>query len=67
MRCCCATCRSGNPRELVLLGKGDIVGITDGLPGFPAQLFSHPFYRELREKNQVSDVLAQQSFSTRRM
>jgi hypothetical protein len=55
-----------NPQELMLLGKGDWVGITDGLPSGPVQLFSHPFYRELREKNGVfSDVLAQQSFNTR--
>ena len=55
-----------NPRELVLFGKGTGRGITDDLPNRPTQLFSHPFYRELREKNQVfSDVLALQSFGTR--
>jgi hypothetical protein len=55
-----------NPRELVLFGKGEWQGITDDLPSRPMQLFSHPFYRELREKNQVfSDVLALQSFGTR--
>src|ERR1700722_18704995 len=55
-----------NPRELVLFGKGRASGIGDDLPDGPTQLFSHPFYREVREKNQVfSDVLALQSFGTR--
>jgi len=55
-----------NARELVLFGKGRASGIGDDLPDGPTQLFSHPFYRELREKNQVfSDVLALQSFGTR--
>ena len=54
------------PRELVLFGKGEWQGITDDLPNRPTQLFSYPFYRELRDKNQVFlDVLALQSFSTR--
>lgn len=54
------------PQQLVLFGRGEWSGIFDSLPNRPTQLFSHPFYRELREKNQVfSDVLALQSFGTR--
>ncbi|HLY16099.1 MAG TPA: ABC transporter permease [Bryobacteraceae bacterium] len=55
-----------HPQELLLFGKGEWRGISDDLPNRATQLFSHPFYRDLREKNQVfSDVVAQQSFSTR--
>jgi len=55
-----------NPEELVLFGKGEWRGITDDLPNRAMQLFSYPFYQELREKNQVfSEVLALESFGDR--
>jgi predicted permease len=40
-----------NPQQLVLLGKGDASGITDGFG--TSQLYSYPFYRELQKRNQV--------------
>jgi hypothetical protein len=40
-----------NPQQLVLLGKGDASGITDDFG--TSQLYSYPFYRELRKRNQV--------------
>lgn len=47
------------PNELVLFGKGEWVGSQDTLPDKSWQLFSYPFYREFRRKNQVfSDVTA---------
>ncbi len=45
------------PQQLVLLGKGSWRGSVDSLPNRSWQLFSYPFLREFREKNQVfSDV-----------
>src|SRR5438105_4169397 len=38
-----------NPQQLVLLGKGDASGITDDFG--TSQLYSYPFYRELRKQN----------------
>ncbi len=47
------------PQQLVLLGKGEWVGSQDTLPDRSWQLFSYPFFREFRQKNQVfSDVAA---------
>ncbi len=47
------------PQELVLFGKGQWVGSQDALPDRSWQLFSYPFYREFRQKNQVfADVAA---------
>jgi predicted permease len=47
------------PEELVLFGKGQWVGSQDTLPDRSWQLFSYPFYREFRQKNQVfTDVAA---------
>jgi predicted permease len=40
-----------NPQQLVLLGKADSSGITDDFG--TSQLYSYPFYRELRKQNQV--------------
>jgi predicted permease len=49
-----------DPAQLVLLGKGNASGITDDFAR--TQLYSYPFYRQMREANQVfSDTTA--SFS----
>jgi len=55
------------PQQLQLFGKGTWRGSMDELPNRSWQLFSYPFFREFREKNQVySDVAAISSilFST---
>lgn len=45
------------PSQLVLLGKGQWNGISDGFP--ITELYSYPFYREFQKKNAVfSDVAA---------
>jgi len=45
------------PEQLVLLGKGRAGGSTDDFAS--TELYSYPFYREMRQKNQVfSDVSA---------
>src|SRR5215469_16073683 len=45
------------PEQLVLFGKGSWRGSVDSLPNRSWQLFSYPFVREFRQKNQVfSDV-----------
>lgn len=41
------------PQQLVLFGKGSWAGSQDTLPYRSWQLFSYPFYREFRKKNQV--------------
>jgi len=47
------------PHELVLFGKGSWQGSIDSLPNRNWQLFSYPFVREFRQKNEVfSDVAA---------
>jgi predicted permease len=47
------------PRQLLLFGKGTWRGSMDELPNRSWQLFSYPFFREFRQKNQVfSDVAA---------
>lgn len=47
------------PEELVLFGSGKWRGDIDDLPDRSWQLFSYPFFREFRAKNQVfSDVAA---------
>jgi len=46
-----------NPQQLVLLGTGDADGIGNNF--VDTELYSYPFYRQLREKNSVfSDVAA---------
>jgi predicted permease len=55
------------PQQLVLFGKGSWRGSVDSLPNRSWQLFSYPFVREFRQKNEVfSDVGAVNSilFST---
>jgi predicted permease len=41
------------PQQLVLFGKGTWRGSMDELPNRSWQLFSYPFFREFRQKNQV--------------
>jgi predicted permease len=46
-----------NPAQLVLLGKGEVSGITDAFAS--TDLYSYPFYRQLQQRNHVfSDVAA---------
>ena len=46
-----------DPQQLVLFGKGSWRGSVDSLPNRSWQLFSYPFVREFRQKNEVfSDV-----------
>jgi predicted permease len=45
------------PEKLVLFGKGEDVGATNNFPNKSWHLFSYPFYREMRQRNEVfSDV-----------
>jgi predicted permease len=46
-----------DPAQLILLGKGDNYGATDDFAR--TELYSYPFYRQMRDKNQVfSDTAA---------
>jgi predicted permease len=48
-----------NPGQLMLFGKGNWRGSVGDLPNRSWQLFSYPFFREFRQKNEVfSDVAA---------
>jgi len=50
-----------NPSQLVLLGDGEDNGTSDAVD--QTDLYSYPFYRQLRQKNAVfSDVAAMSSF-----
>ena len=54
------------PEQLVLLGKARAAGSTDDFAS--TELYSYPFYREMRQKNQVfSDVSAMLSIFFMRM
>ena len=54
------------PERLVLFGNAESAGITIGFPNSSSDLFSYPFYREVRQRNQVfSDVAAVHSFPSR--
>ena len=51
------------PEQLVLFGNAEASGTTSFLPHGSTQLFSYPFFREFRRRNQVfSEVAAIQSF-----
>ena len=51
------------PEQLVLFGKGEASGNTNFLPHGRTQVFSYPFFREFRRRNQVfSEVAAIQSY-----
>jgi predicted permease len=41
------------PDSLVLFGKGESGGLTDGFPNESTDLFSYPFYQDLRQHNEV--------------
>lgn len=45
-----------NPQQLVLLGTGDASGIGNNF--VDSELYSYPFYRQLREKNSVFSEVA---------
>ncbi len=52
------------PEKLVLFGKGERGGATDHFPDRSWDLFSYPFYREMRRRNEVfSEVGATLSMS----
>jgi predicted permease len=54
------------PERLALFGTGADIGVSIGFPGGRTGLFSYPFYREARRRNQVfSDVAAVQSLPNR--
>src|SRR3989442_1194677 len=47
------------PERLVLFGKGQGVGLTNGFPNGSSDLFSYPFYQKVRQHKEVfSDVAA---------
>jgi len=47
------------PEKLVLFGKGEDVGVAGGLPNRSWDLFTYPFFRDVRQRNEVfSDVAA---------
>ena len=50
-----------DPGRLALFGAGESQGITIGFPNGSTDLFSYPFYRDVRQHNQVTDVAAIQS------
>src|SRR5260370_11210170 len=51
------------PGQLVLFGEAQASGSTSFMPQGSTQIFSYPFFREFRRRNQVfSDVAAVQSF-----
>jgi predicted permease len=51
------------PEQLVLFGKAQASGTTSFFPHGSTQVFSYPFFREFRRRNQVfSEVAAIQSF-----
>src|SRR5499426_516192 len=51
-----------NPERLALFGSGESQGVTIGFPNGRTELFSYPFYRDVRHRNQVfTDVAAIQS------
>src|SRR5262245_10622202 len=54
------------PERLALFGTGESMGVAVGFPSMRTELFSYPFYRDLRRRNQVfSDVAAVHSLPNR--
>src|SRR3989442_1526821 len=52
------------PERLVLFGKGEDKGLTNGFPNGSSDLFSYPFYQEVRQhKEAFADVAALLSIS----
>jgi predicted permease len=46
------------PERLVLFGKGESGGLTDSFPNESWDLFSYPFYQEVRQRNEVFSGVA---------
>jgi predicted permease len=46
------------PEELVLFGKGEDGGLTNRFPNGSTDLFSYPFYEEVRERNEAFSEVA---------
>jgi len=46
------------PNQLVLFGKGEDVGMTNGFPDKSWQLFSYPFYRQAQQRTDVFSGVA---------
>jgi predicted permease len=46
------------PEKLVLFGKGEDMGMTNGFPNKSCDLFSYPFYQEVRQRNEVFTEVA---------
>ena len=46
------------PERLVLFGKGEEMGVTNGFPDGPWDLFSYPFYRQAKERTDVFSGVA---------
>ena len=46
------------PEKLVLFGKGEGVGMTNSFPNESWNLFSYPFYQEVRQRNEVFSEVA---------
>src|SRR5262249_25626716 len=54
------------PERLALFGTGHAQGISNGFPGGRTELFSYPFYRDMRRRSQsFSDVAAIESLPNR--
>lgn len=53
-----------DPDRLLLFGNGQDIGLTNAFPASSQQLFSYPFYQDVRQGNEVfSDVAAIQSLT----
>jgi predicted permease len=46
------------PEQLVLFGKGESAGLTNGFPDGSSDLFSYPFYREVQQRTDVFSGVA---------
>jgi len=46
------------PNKLVLFGRGEDIGYTDAFPNKNWDLFSYPFYEEVRQRNEVFSEVA---------
>ena len=46
------------PEKLVLFGNGEETGPTDGFPNKSWDVFSYPFYQEVRQRNEVFSEVA---------
>src|ERR1051325_8258027 len=52
------------PNQLVVFGKGNSSGLTNGFPRGSTDLFSYPFYEQVRQHNDLfTDVAALLSLS----